>query len=231
MLFAIVNGEKIEAKPETTGLCPLCARTVFSKCGEIIVWHWAHHKNESCDIWYEPPTEWGKNWKFVFGKANCEIVIFKDGVRHIADILTKKDVVIILQNSPIQKPIIIEREIFYGERMIWVINGKDFKENFSIFKNMLKEDEAYFRFHNPSSKDFGRVDNSPKNDFDFSWSKYRKSWCDVQRPVFIDFGDEYLFWVQEGMGTGYGKGKKITKQDFIKKYGGDVDLLKTIIDT
>jgi hypothetical protein len=49
MLFAIVNGAKVEAKPQSNGVCPLCERTVFSKCGEINVWHWAHHKDDSCD--------------------------------------------------------------------------------------------------------------------------------------------------------------------------------------
>ena len=28
----------------------------------------------------------------------------------------------------------------------------------------------------------------------------RKSWRDAQRPISIDFGDENLFWVKEGMG-------------------------------
>ncbi len=129
MLFATVNGEKVEANPETIGACPLRERTVFSKCGEINVWHWAHHNDESCDSWYEPETEWHKNWKLVFGKDLCEKVITKDGVRHIADILTNDSVIIELQNSPIQKPIIRQRETFYGERMIWIINGKYFKHS------------------------------------------------------------------------------------------------------
>jgi hypothetical protein len=230
MLFATVNGEKVEASPKITGTCQLCERPMFSKCGEINVWHWAHHKDESCDSWYEPETEWHKNWKLVFGKDNCEIVISKEGVRHIADIVTKERVVIELQNSPIQMPNIRQRETFYGERMIWVINGKPFKENFSITKSRLDEDEKYYRFHNPFSSEYGKVDNSPKNEFKFSWSWCRKSWSDVQRPIFIDFGDEHLFWVKEGMGTSYGKGKKITKGVFIEKYGGDLNLLVTLLD-
>lgn len=230
MLFATVNGEKVEAQPKTIGICPLCEREVFSKCGEVNVWHWAHHKDESCDSWFEPETEWHKNWKFVFGKDNCEIIISKDGVRHIADILTKDNVIIELQNSPIQKPIIRKRENFYGERMIWIINGKRFKENFSILKSRIEEDEEYFRLHNPLSRHYGKVDNSWKSESNFSWSWCRKSWSDVQRYVFIDFGDEHLFWVKEGMGTSYGKGKKIAKGKFIDKYGGDLKLLATLID-
>jgi competence protein CoiA len=230
MLFATVKGEKVEAKPKTTGLCPLCERTVFSKCGEINVWHWAHHKDESCDSWYEPETQWHKNWKFAFGKDNCEIIIHKDGIRHIADIFTKGNVVIELQNSPIQRPTIRKREDFYGERMIWIINGSHFKKNFSVFKSGLEEDEEYYRLHNPLSSHYGKIDNSWKDEFNFSWSWCRKSWRDVQRDVFIDFGDEHLFWVKEGIGTSQGKGKKITKEKFMIKYGGDLNLLPTLIN-
>jgi competence protein CoiA len=230
MLFATINGEKVEAKPKTTGICPLCERTVFSKCGEVNVWHWAHHIDESCDSWYEPETEWHKNWKFVFGKDNCEIIISKDGVRHIADIVTKESVVIELQNSPIQMPIIRKRETFYGERMIWVINGKHFKHNFSIHKSRLDEDEEYYRRFNPFSSQYGIVDNSRKNEFRFAWSRCRKSWSKVQQHVFIDFGDENLFWVKQGMGTSYGKGIQVSKEVFITKYEGDLELLETLID-
>src|SRR3989339_151609 len=228
MLFAIVNGEKVEAIPKTLGKCQLCERNVFSKCGEINIWHWAHHKDESCESWYEPETEWHKNWKLAFGKDNCEIVISKDGVRHIADIQTKDNVVIELQNSPIQKPIIRSRENFYGERMLRVINGKDFKHNFLIFSSRLDDDAEYYWRHNYIQTQHGTVDKNtgeivsrPKTGFTFSWNWPRKSWTDVQRYLFIDFGDENLFWVIDGMGTSRGKGKKVSKESFLKKYGGD----------
>ena len=54
--------------------------------------------------------------------------------------------------------------------------------------------------------------------FDWKWS--RKSWGEVMRPVFIDFGDENLFWVRQGMGTSYGKGKYVSKEKFFAKYFG-----------
>lgn len=235
MLFAKVNGEKLEAKPETKGICTLCERNVFSKCGETNVWHWAHYRDNSCDNWYEPETVWHKNWKYVFGKENCEIIISKDGVKHIADIQTQENVIIELQNSPIQKPIIRRREFFYGERMIWVINGKPFKDNFRYHRThrsvKLDEDEEYFRRHNPLASQYGIVDTQTRKDeFNFAWSWCRRSWTDVQRHVFIDFGDENLFWVKEGMGTSNGKGRQIPKENFLKKYGGNLNLLATLID-
>jgi competence CoiA-like predicted nuclease len=229
MLFAIVNGEKVEATPKTVGKCPLCESAVFSKCGEINVWHWAHNKDISCDSWYEPETEWHKNWKLTFGKNNCEIVISKDGIRHIADVFTNESVVIELQNSPIPKQIISKRENFYGERMIWVINGKPFKENFHYHRSRsvrLDEEEEYYLRYNPLAN---KHIQPRKDEYYFTWSWYRRSWTVTQRHVFIDFGDENLFWVQDGMGTSSGTGKLISKEMFINKYGGNIEFLTTLI--
>lgn len=259
MLFAILNGEKSEAEPKTKGVCPLCEEPVYSKCGEINIWHWAHYKDESCDDWYEPETEWHKNWKLIFGKENCEIIIRKNKVKHIADIQTKENVIIELQNSPIQKPIIRRRETFYGERMIWVINGRQFKEHFDIhtipspshsyasqpYPSQIDIDAEYNRKYNPYSSEYRKVDKnieeikSPnikamkfplKRNIYFSWSWSRKSWADVQRHIFIDFGDKNLFWVKGGMGTSRGQGIQISKEIFIRKYGGNIELLETVIE-
>ena len=133
MLYASLNNEKIEAVPDTRAICLLCEKEVFSRCGEINVWHWAHLKDKSCDNWYEPETAWHKDWKNLFGKEFSEIIITKNGKKHIADIHTKDDVVIELQNSVISKPVIRQREMFYGERMLWIINGINFKANFIIY--------------------------------------------------------------------------------------------------
>ena len=229
MLFATVNGEKTQAIPKTTGTCPCCERSVFSKCGEVNVWHWAHHKDESCDSWYEPETEWHKNWKLAFGKENCEIVISKAGKRHIADIQTKGNVIIELQNSPIQKPIIRQRETFYGERMIWIINGISFKENFNIYKSHLDEEEEYYRLLVSGRDSIGKAQQNSRNKYRFTWNWYRRSWDVVQRYVFIDFGGKNLFWVKTGMGTSSGRGIHVSKQRFIVKYGGNLELLSSLI--
>ncbi len=195
MLFANVNGEKFEAKPQTTGLCPLCEHPVFSKCGEVNVWHWAHYKDESCDNWYEPETEWHKNWKLIFGKENSEIIISKYGVRPIADVqatsTNNNKVIIELQNSPIQREIIRKRELFYGEHMLWVINGKHFESNFSVhpFQHSIRKYIGYDEADYASSKN-----KTFQNLLDFIWSYPRKSWNDVHRPVFIDFGDDQLLF-------------------------------------
>lgn len=219
MLFALVDGIKSEATPKQVGVCPLCEEKVISKCGEINVWHWAHQKGVGCDHWYEPESDWHYHWKQTFGIENSEVVIKKDGKRHIADIFTKSRVVIELQNSPITKPIIKQREDFYGERMIWVLNGVHFADNFVICGNGWNE---YYELDRRLLEERGNPGKSQKVlRLSFSWKYARRSWQDVQRDVFIDFGQEHLFWVKEGMGKALGEGINVSKERFIKKYGGD----------
>jgi len=182
MFWAIVENDKIKAIPRTEGTCPLCEGKVFSKCGDINAWHWAHNKDENCDSWYEQESYWHLHWKMTFGKENAEIGINKDGKMHIADIKTNEYVVIELQNSPIQKPIIREREDFYGERMLWLINGEEFKKNL-IVKDCW-EDQDYRELMSLPRPPVRWVRSSPeitkgKNGEFFKWKYPRKSWADV----------------------------------------------------
>ena len=216
MLYASLNNEKIEAITKTRALCPLCEKEVFSKCGEVNVWHWAHLKQESCDKWYEPESQWHKDWKSQFGNERSEIIITKEGEKHIADIQTKENVVIELQNSPIPKPIIRKRELFYGERMLWVVNGISFKDNFDIrpdFRYRLYKTTNQGLIHKITGE-------APPADYleSFYWKWCRKSWDEARRPIFIDFGGKNLFWVKEGMGTFSGRGKYVCKKKFLNKY-------------
>ena len=216
MLWAFgENDKKIEAAPGKEGICPLCQGKVFSKCGEINVWHWAHVTVDNCDSWHETETPWHLKWKMTFGKENTEVIIKKNHKRHRADIKTKGGVVIELQNSPIQKSVIREREEFYGERMLWLINGIGFKENFQITDHNLNVEYINRHF---------QIIHENKNEEQqkyFYWKYARKSWRDVKRYVFIDFGEATLFWVTDGMGTQSGNGIYVSKEDFILKYGGD----------
>lgn len=214
MFWANVNNEKSEPTPKAFGTCPLCNGKVHSKCGDINEWHWAHYKAENCDSWYEPESYWHLDWKMTFGIECAEQVIKKNGILHRADVLTNKNVIIELQNSPIQKSVISQREEFYGEKMLWVINGIHFKNNFKIYA----PDDSYNRWtskHNQSK--------SIKGKKAFEWNYARKSWSEVNRHIFIDFGTETLFWVRSGMGTKNGSGFLVSKKDFINKYGGDFE--------
>jgi competence CoiA-like predicted nuclease len=229
MFYALVNGEKLEAIPKSKGICPACGEAVYSRCGEVNLWHWAHVKESSCETneeWYEPETEWHRKWKLVFGKDRSEIVIEKGGVKHRADILTqtlKNDVVIELQNSPISDGIISKRETFYGRCTLWILNGVDFRDNFSIYDNVSRFSN-YRDFATPAV-----VNNSNWNQFTFNWEwpYAKRSWEASARPVFIDFGDDYLFWMKnKEYCVSFGStGKLVPKACFVKKYGGDISLL------
>lgn len=208
MLYASLNNEKIEAALKKRAMCPHCKKEVFSKCGEINVWHWAHLQDKSCDSWYESEATWHKDWKNLFGKEFSEIMITKNGKRHIADIHTKEDVVIELQNSPISKSVIRKREMFYDERMLWIINGINFKTNF----NLISDDHFFRVSQGLVHKRTGQLLKQGEKLFIWKW--YSKSWGEVQRPVFIDFGEENLLWVKEGMGTSICRGKYIGKKVF-----------------
>jgi competence CoiA-like predicted nuclease len=226
MLYAIDGNDKIEASPGAHAICPNCDKNVFAKCGEINIWHWAHLKNEACDGWYEPETLWHKNWKLAFGKDNSEISIRKDGIRHIADILTKSNVVIELQNSPLQKQVIRRRENFYGERMIWLINGAPFCMNFTWIQ---KHHDIKWKMTSEGWLNITTGEIKPNlQQYTFFWSWARKSWKFVQRPVLIDFGGDKLFWVKEGMGSSMGHGVQVLKSTFLEKYEGNQSLLELL---
>lgn len=211
MFLAKLNDELIEPVPDTSALCPGCGKKVHSKCGEIKIWHWAHVKGGSCDPWYEPETSWHRNWKLTFGKENCEKVINKGEIKHIADVYTKNDVVIEMQNSPIKIGTVRQREEFYGNRMMWIVNGVKFRDKFFI-----DEKDSNLKIYNPLNNTSQEISGVKK----FRWDYPSRSWEDSQRPLFIDFGDENLFRVLEGMGTNSGYGKLIKKVNFIDKYGG-----------
>ncbi|MBN8663490.1 MAG: hypothetical protein J0L83_02895 [Chitinophagales bacterium] len=233
MLYANVNGEKVEARPKLHGKCPLCHGDVFSKCGEINLWHWAHVADENCDSWHEPETEWHKKWKHAFGKEKSEVIITKDRIKHIADVRTKSNVIIELQNSPIQKQTIVKREEFYGEQMLWIINGNEFKDNFKDTSSDITEEiSSYNRFimqSNSTSREKRKLDEYSK--YPFKWSWPRKSWSQSKRDIFIDFGSPILFRIIEGMGTNEGLFKKVSKKRFLEKYGGDVSFLPELISS
>lgn len=132
MQYALIDNLRRTAEPKLKAICEHCGNPVQAKCGSKVVWHWAHVSTENCDPWYEPETQWHKDWKNKFGIKQSEISIIKEGKKHIADVLTKDQLVIEFQNSPISSETITERELFY-EKMIWIINGNSFKDSFRIW--------------------------------------------------------------------------------------------------
>lgn len=133
MNVALVGGERSAPAPGLKGECPLCGKPAQAKCGPIIRWHWAHAGRRHCDPWMENEGPWHRAWKALFPFEWQEVVAHDHaGEKHIADVKRPDGTVIELQNSPMSLEEMNSRELFYGERMIWIVNGEKFKENIRI---------------------------------------------------------------------------------------------------
>jgi len=184
MQYAInENKERVQASPAVKAKCECCNSDVLAKCGTINIWHFAHKNIEDCDDWYEPESEWHRWWKGNFPEENQEVVI----ENHRADIKIK-DLVIELQNSPIDEDTIYCRELFY-KNMIWIVNAKPFKERFLIYK-----------------KD---------NYFTFKWKHPRKTWYSADCKVYLDLGDGLVFEIKKLYPTFSGWGNILLRSELI----------------
>lgn len=114
--------------------CPCCNSIVIGRKGSFKIKHWYHKTKNDCDNWYEPITEWHLKWQNLFPIQYREVTIIKsNGKSHRADIKLKNDLVIEVQNSPINIVEIEDRERFYGEyNMIWILNGEKLANKSSI---------------------------------------------------------------------------------------------------
>lgn len=139
MLFAY-NKERVKVSPEpkTTGICILCGNDMISKCGTEKVWHWAHKVGSNdCDNWYEPITNWHKEWMDFFSSEETEVMIVKESSneKHVIDIKTKSGQKIDLQSKRIKNDEIEKRDRFWGGAL-WIINSEEFyKEGLNFVNN------------------------------------------------------------------------------------------------
>ncbi|MCC8978906.1 competence protein CoiA [Bradyrhizobium acaciae] len=123
MKFAQILGERIEAHPGKSATCPVCEASVIAKCGEHRAWHWAHRGVRNCDPWWEPETEWHREWKNRFPAHWQEIIRRADsGEKHIADVMTDRGVVLEFQHSALRRDEREAREAYY-QNMVWVVDG------------------------------------------------------------------------------------------------------------
>ena len=175
MKYAIVDGQRREALHGLLGRCPECDAVMTPKCGRLRMAHWAHPQGR-VDHWWEPETEWHRNWKECFTVEWQEIVHHaSDGERHIADVKTGHGLVIEFQHSDISEQERCSREEFYGS-MYWVVNGLRLKWDRRRFIEALR---------------CGRpVSVSP-----LTWVApvekcvLLQKWANSRVPVFFDFGE------------------------------------------
>jgi hypothetical protein len=177
MKFAVVEGERQEAQPRLSGKCPVCGDAVIARCGKVRVPHWAHRAIRICDHWWEPETQWHRDWKNQFPESWQEIIQHsKDGEKHIADVKTESGVVVEFQHSFLRRDERESRENFY-QRMIWIVDG-------------LRRVRDRPRF-------FGALARAPiakAKPLTYSlWTDedaLLREWVDSRCAVFFDFGDD-----------------------------------------
>jgi competence CoiA-like predicted nuclease len=126
--------------------CEVCDSVLVPKKGNIKIHHYAHKSgNQECDSWAPKfKSENEQNWHILwqnFFKDNeygdLECVIKKENNNklkcHRADIITKTNYIIEIQHSNISDNDVKEREEFYGENLIWIIDGRGDNFNFVFY--------------------------------------------------------------------------------------------------
>ena len=174
MKFALVNGNKVEAIKGAKGFCPNCGSELIAKCGDRKINHWAHKVSRTCDSWWEPETEWHRNWKNNYPAEWQEKALLDEqtGERHIADVQTSQNLVIEFQHSAIKTDERISREKFY-QNMLWVIDGTRLKRDYLRFQKGIKN------FRKTEPKGFYLVD--------FPDEVFPKNWLNSRVTVIFDF--------------------------------------------
>jgi hypothetical protein len=124
MMYGKQDKALVLAEPGKQAECPTCSANLIAKCGDTNVWHWAH-ENKDCDPWYEPESEWHREWKSHVPKGMTEVVI---GV-HRADIVASNGTIVELQHSPISYNEIRERETFY-KNIVWIFDARNWHLKF-----------------------------------------------------------------------------------------------------
>jgi hypothetical protein len=196
MRYAIVDGKRSEAHPNTYGKCEGCGDLLIPRCGKINVWHWAHNSNSDC-VDHEPITPWHLSWQDTLPEAQREIVIGT----HRADMITNGGNIVEVQHSPISTDDLLERERFYGKKMFWIF---DAQEAFCGKGNItFKEDHVPRQILNsapdPNEDFFSRLTSHrryleacARNEWFpthlINWSYKRKVIWKSNRLVFIDIG-------------------------------------------
>jgi hypothetical protein len=114
--------------------------------------------------------------------------------------------------------------------MLWVINLEDVdKRNFRTYftgdpgyKREIKVGRCVYHYDQEFKE---RWDKHNDKTIHFRWTHPRRNWFHANRYLFFDFGDDYLFLVQEWKDQSYGIGRWVHKKDFVKKHGGDITKL------
>ena len=178
MQFATdLDSARLEAEPGKSATCPDCGGEVIAKCGEHRVWHWSHIGRRDCDSWSESETPWHRGWKGHFPRECQEIICRSEsGVSHRADVKTRSGLIVEFQRSPIAPNEQRKRESFYGDRLIWLVDGtrlagdmRRFNQGGSNLVQMTSGVLSVFLTQDPAAS-------------------FPRQWLECRAPVFVDFG-------------------------------------------
>lgn len=180
MQFALVEDVVSEPAPGLKGTCKSCGMQMVAKCGQHVLWHWAHKSGVHCDPWWEPETAWHREWKDQFPRDwhECIHIDDKTGEKHIADVKTDRGLVIEFQHSAMKPEELKSREEFY-ENMVWIVDGCRGELDLGHFRISLG----------------GQISDNPVAHSLQWWgrSKLFDNWIQATKPVFIDFGQSDLW--------------------------------------
>ena len=200
MKFSLVNGERIEAKPELSGQCPVCNYPTIAKCGEQRIKHWAHKGKRICDSWWENETEWHREWKGHFPEECQEIIQYaEDGEKHIADVKTVQGWVIEFQHSFLKPEERKARNAFYV-KLVWVVDGLRRTLDKTQFINSLNH---------------VNIGQNVKTVYLDDCALLRE-WSGIHAPVFFDFGEQQLWCLLPTHQDAWGYVAGVTRQEFIE---------------
>lgn len=174
MKYALVNDTKTEATKGVKGVCPICDSELIAKCGEHKINHWAHKGTWNCDPWWEPETEWHRNWKDNYPSEWQEISLPDEqtGEKHIADVRTIHNLVIEFQHSHIDPKERNSREKFY-KNMVWVVDGTRLQRDYPRFRKGMGN--------------FRQINQQCVFSVDFPDEVLPKNWLNSSAPVIFDF--------------------------------------------
>ena len=153
----------IRASPGGNASCPECGQPVLAKCGQVLVWHWAHHAGSAHCPHSGGETAWHLNWKAWAHDHGCQVEkAVVEGFR--ADIVTPSGGIVELQSKALDPEQVAAREFAYGQRLIWIC--------------LVKEDEPGERLRLG-----GQLNNGGRG---FWWRRGPKRLTFHKKPVYLD---------------------------------------------
>jgi len=138
--------------------CEVCSNVLVAKKGNIKIHHYAHKYSDiiNCDDWApkfksDSDHHWHLQWQYFFKNndfGNIECVIKKEIdnkiICHRADIITKTNYIIEIQHSNISDKDVVKREDFYGDNLLWIINGR---QDMFVFLFYTENDYYIGQYH------------------------------------------------------------------------------------